>query len=379
MHGEMVAFGVLLTMACLAMSTLALSPTVTQKTCPSSDYLVDEICCNKCHAGFKLVKHCISENSRTTCVECPDGQFLDHMNYSPNCWKCRTCKKNRHEVEISKCEHYRDTLCRCNDTYYSVKIDSETTDCVKCSTCSADELEIQKCTPERNTVCKCKENYIRVKEKCQPCKNCTDECKHLCKSLASHKPGADSESQSGFLVNVLIASVVVAVVLLMAVICYLATKRLAKTMLRKPLIKTAESLDSEKSLFQKEMSQSVTQCTESVQLVQEQSNLPDCVPPEIKTYNVIYTVLDLVHVQQLKQLVRSLGVTDTVIQWAEQENKTSKEAHYQMLKAWAEGGSHVGSGNGILHPSMLQELLLKLKQMHLKGVAEELETKYCIH
>nr|XP_061789499.1 tumor necrosis factor receptor superfamily member 1A [Nerophis lumbriciformis] len=375
-HSEIIVYGVLLTVACLAMPTFSVGPTLETKTCPSSDYLVNGICCNKCHAGFKLVKDCVSEDTKTTCMQCPKGQFINRSNYSPTCFRCKTCKEERHEVTVSECKHYRDTQCRCNDTFYANKINSETIECLKCTTCSPDDVVIRKCTPETNTMCRPKENFRPVDPKSQLCDNCTDECKHLCTPLPSHK---DSESGNGFLVHILIAAVVVTVVLLMLIICYLATKRLTKMVLRKPRSqKSNVSLDSEKSLIQKDMTICVPACPESALLVTE-PNLPDCVPPEIKTHDLIYSVLDLVPVQQIKQLVRSLGVPESVIQWAEQDHK-SKEAHYQMLKAWAEDGSHAGGGQGgMLNRASLQELMHKLNQMHLGGVAEGLETKYGIH
>lgn len=143
---------------------------------------------------------------------------------------------------------------------------------------------------------------------------------------------------------------------------------------------------------------------------QGQPNLPDCVPLEIRSKlgallgficsklskivdprhqspsppavpDLIYTVLDLVPVVRVKELVRSLGVRDTVIEQAEMDHRQCREAQYQMLRVWAESGSHAaGGGRGdMLHLSLVKELLDKLRQMHLGGTAEELETKYGIH
>lgn len=113
---------------------------------------------------------------------------------------------------------------------------------------------------------------------------------------------------------------------------------------------------------------------------QEPFNLPDCVPLEIKIPDLIYMVLDLVPVLQVKQLVRSLGVTDTDIERAEMDHRSCQEAHYQMLRVWAERGSRAGAGGrgGMLHRPLMLELLDKLRKMHLGQAAEELETKYGI-
>ncbi|XP_061675787.1 tumor necrosis factor receptor superfamily member 1A [Syngnathoides biaculeatus] len=388
-HSEMAAHAALLllavTVATLFTTTLTLIPTLGEKTCPDGDYLVNGICCNKCPPGFKLVEKCVAEGMRTNCTKCGADEFMDHMNYYPKCMRCRQCKSSKNEVEVSKCERDRNTLCRCKEGYYTSTIDTETTECHKCSLCNSDEREVQTCTAERNTVCECKEGYYRVKGKCGRCKSCGPGCKHLCKSLSSQNP-TDSEDGNGHLVHVLTAVVVVAVTLLMLIIFYMATKRLAKKTLLKPSSGTQEaSLDSQGSLFPNEDLSIIAsfEAPESATLLNEHSKLPDCVPLEIKTHDLIYTLLDQVPVQQVKQLVRSLGVTETVIERAELDHRASKEAHYQMLKAWAEMGCQVGGGGGgrggILHSLLLRDLLLKLRLMHLGGVAEELETKYNIH
>lgn len=87
--------------------------------------------------------------------------------------------------------------------------------------------------------------------------------------------------------------------------------------------------------------------------------------------DLIYMVLDLVPVLQVKQLVRSLGVKDTEIEQVELDYRSCREAHYQMLRVWAEKGSRAG---GMLHWPLLQELLDELRKMHLEQAAEELET-----
>uniref|UniRef100_A0A3Q4BLF4 Tumor necrosis factor receptor superfamily, member 1a n=1 Tax=Mola mola TaxID=94237 RepID=A0A3Q4BLF4_MOLML len=89
--------------------------------------------------------------------------------------------------------------------------------------------------------------------------------------------------------------------------------------------------------------------------------------------DLIYMVLDQVPVMQVKQLVRLLGVKDTEIEQAELDHRSCREAHYQMLKLWAERGSRAG---GLLHLHLLQELVVELRKMHLEKAAEELETNF---
>lgn len=146
---------------------------------------------------------------------------------------------------------------------------------------------------------------------------------------------------------------------------------------------------------------------------EQPSNLPDCVPLEIKSEctlcctdaydqwfsvfwlkhtkkkcsnsspqqclplssvsDLIYMVLDLVPVLQVKQLVRSLGVKDIEIEQLELDYRSCREAHYQMIRVWAEKGARAG---GMLHLPLLQELLDELRKMHLEWAAEELKTNY---
>lgn len=103
------------------------------------------------------------------------------------------------------------------------------------------------------------------------------------------------------------------------------------------------------------------------------SNTSPSNPPSLLVPELIYKVLDLVPVLQVKQLVRSLGVKDTEIEQAELDYRSCREAHYQMLRIWAERGLRAG---GLLQWSFLQGLLDELRKMHLENAAEELETIY---
>ena len=91
-------------------------------------------------------------------------------------------------------------------------------------------------------------------------------------------------------------------------------------------------------------------------------------------------MLDLVSVRHVKQLVRSLGVSERDIERAEVDYRSVQEANYQMLKLWAEGGARGGArggaGPGVLPRALLQDLLENLRGMDLGGVAEELEEKF---
>uniref|UniRef100_A0A8C9YJQ5 Tumor necrosis factor receptor superfamily, member 1a n=1 Tax=Sander lucioperca TaxID=283035 RepID=A0A8C9YJQ5_SANLU len=352
--------GTILLLMCMFIPTLTLLQPSEEQKCPLGDYPTEKgICCNKCLAGFKLVEKCHAEGQRSNCTTCPDDQYMDEPNYSPNCRSCRRCKASKHEEEVSSCQSDKNTICKCEDGYYKSNIDSETYECRRCSQCRQDEKERQTCTPEKNTVCECKENYYRVKGKCEPCKNCTAECTLQCSPPTAKAP----LPEDGYLIKIIAGVAVMAVILLvlLVLITYIVTKRTTKKKLLKPCVPL----------------QSIT-----FNLEQEQYNLPDCVPLEVKSEfpDLIYTVLDLVPVLQVKQLVRSLGVKDTEIEQAELDHRSCREAHYQMLRVWAERGSRAGGGGRgrMLHSPLLQELLEELRKMHLGRAAEELETKYGI-
>ncbi|KAI9515376.1 hypothetical protein NQZ68_026109 [Dissostichus eleginoides] len=378
--------GTILLPMCMFLTALTLVSEA--KTCPAGDYDNDNgVCCNKCLPGFRLVERCLSNNTRSDCKPCPAEQFTDRENYSPNCRGCRRCKASNHDVEISPCKVDKNTVCRCEDGYYKLNIDSEKYECRKCSPCRQNEIEKQTCTAENNRVCECIEKYYKVKGSCEPCKTCTSECQHHCLPITTQTKAPDHRNDH--LINIIVGVAVGSVVSmgLVFLVTYMVTKRyIKKKMQKKPsqesdpcpesgeqfltLIVESADIRSDKALPVSAVSD------------QEPPNLPDCVPLEVKIPELIYTVLDLVPVLQVKQLVRTLGVTDTEIEQAEADHRSCREAHYQMLRVWAEKGARSGGGGGragtILHWPLLQELLDQLRKMHLGRAAEELETKYGI-
>uniref|UniRef100_A0A674PES6 Tumor necrosis factor receptor superfamily, member 1a n=1 Tax=Takifugu rubripes TaxID=31033 RepID=A0A674PES6_TAKRU len=323
------------------------TPTLT--SCLDVEYQSESgICCNKCPPGYRLKEECSAPRERSNCTACPYGQYMDTMNYAD---KCRTCRKcNNHKVVFRPCKGNQNTVCQCDKGYYRSNIDSENFECLKCRQCDHPEKESQKCTPENNTVCQCEDNYYRLNNKCELCSKCVDLLTRdpwlhrivlIGKLVFQTKPAAEcDESTKGFLYNSIgVATAGLTLLLLVAAVTHVVTKSVT---LRR------------------------FECEQPVKL-------PDCIPVEIKLSELIYTVLDLVPVLQVKQLVRSLGVRDTEIEQAELDYRPCREAHYQMLRAWAERGSGAGA---LLHPPLLHDLLNELRKMHLGQAAEELEKVY---
>ncbi|XP_076010762.1 tumor necrosis factor receptor superfamily member 1A [Genypterus blacodes] len=384
-----VTAGSLLLLMCMLVPSwaLALEPSEEQ-TCRHGEYLSEKgICCNKCSPGFKLVDECHGAGLRSNCTPCPAGEYTDQMNYYPNCRRCKSCKK-KFEVVGRLCERDRDAECRCLNGFFKDVIDSGTSQCLKCTQCGAGERQTHACTPEHNTVCVCEQDYYRAKNKCVPCKGCTD-CELHCPEVKS-STGVEKGNYS--LVQVIAVAGVLALLALVLVglITFIATRRHTRSELLQPsqLSQPSQPSDglspetTQALIFREEAADNSfnTAVPQSPVSDLELSNLPDCVPLEIKIPELIYAVLDLVPVLQVKQLVRSLGVTDTEIERAEMDHRACREAHYQMLRVWAERGSRASGGGrgGMLHRPLLEELLDKLRKMHLGQATEELETKYGI-
>ncbi|XP_029688283.1 tumor necrosis factor receptor superfamily member 1A-like [Takifugu rubripes] len=351
------------------------TPTLT--SCLDVEYQSESgICCNKCPPGYRLKEECSAPRERSNCTACPYGQYMDTMNYAD---KCRTCRKcNNHKVVFRPCKGNQNTVCQCDKGYYRSNIDSENFECLKCRQCDHPEKESQKCTPENNTVCQCEDNYYRLNNKCELCSKCSGECKSNCSVTLSCSKG--DESTKGFLYNSIgVATAGLTLLLLVAAVTHVVTKSVTLRRLQEfPSQSSAVTPDpckeilipSEESSFDITFKvATITPLSECEQPVK----LPDCIPVEIKLSELIYTVLDLVPVLQVKQLVRSLGVRDTEIEQAELDYRPCREAHYQMLRAWAERGSGAGA---LLHPPLLHDLLNELRKMHLGQAAEELEKVY---
>uniref|UniRef100_A0A672G5J5 Tumor necrosis factor receptor superfamily, member 1a n=1 Tax=Salarias fasciatus TaxID=181472 RepID=A0A672G5J5_SALFA len=291
---------------CFLLFCILMPPT---PKCEPEEYLNEErgVCCNKCPPGFKLVEMCLIENHRSTCAKCPKGQYRDSINYASTCRICRQCKGRA-------CKTDQNTICQCKPGFYRFNINSETYECRRCSQCKPDEWERHTCTPTNNTVCGCKENYHRVNNQCEPC-------------TTPHRP----------------------------TLPFLTASRVNKKV---PICPTASPWKSRVSASQRALPASSfgLQWTIVTSSYLCPSTPVFCFPFAVS--DLIYTVLDLVSALQVKQLVRSLGVNDTEIEQAELDYRSCREAHYQMLRVWAERGSRAGGGGhgGMLHRPLLEEL-----------------------
>ncbi|XP_024274465.1 tumor necrosis factor receptor superfamily member 1A isoform X4 [Oncorhynchus tshawytscha] len=306
-------------------------------------------CCRKCHEGFKLKEDCTKEDN---------------------------------EEEVSPCKKSSNTVCRCIEGFYKKRIDSVTRECLRCKTCGPGERETQPCTPESDTVCECKDFRNKKNNRnCLPCQNCRSaDCQQECASGTDPTPKPKDTGWGVWSHYLLAAFGCVCVVLLvvMGIMGILVVRRKLKgsSSFLSAEITSQGSEKSTRRLIQEAsenvLNQSIPVCEREQELL---SKLPDCVPKEIKISELIYSVLDQVPLRRVKELVRSLGVSDIVIERAENDHlRDTKEAQYQMLRVWAKGSAQ--GGGGVLARPLLYHLLDKLRDMDLGGTAEELETKY---
>ncbi|XP_067094342.1 tumor necrosis factor receptor superfamily member 1A [Osmerus mordax] len=326
--------------------------------CDIGEYISNNgVCCNKCHPGKKLLEDCPERNRRTSCKQCEKETFMAKSNFLRNCLRCRVCRASDFEEEVSPCTIYMDRECRCVKGYYRNVIDSQTHECLECKICrpGCDDL----CAPGSPPI----------------------------------EPEPTKPPENVDIVLPVVVACCIALLGVISLVTYLATKKSVKRKMRlrndgSASSSESNSRDSTKSLIPD------PECPERQNLAvptQEcESDLPDCVPKEIKIQQVIYSVLDLVSVRHVKQLVRSLGVSEREIEGAEVDYRSIQEANYQMLKLWAEGGARGGAeargvargvarggtGRGVLPRALLQDLLENLREMDLGGVAEELEEKF---
>uniref|UniRef100_A0A3Q3KR54 Tumor necrosis factor receptor superfamily, member 1a n=1 Tax=Monopterus albus TaxID=43700 RepID=A0A3Q3KR54_MONAL len=296
---------------------------------------------------FKVVLsllQCVFIHSLASMV-CPPGDYATEKGIC-----CNKCSPGFKLVEECHAAGQRSNCTPCPLGQYTDQMNYVFT-CMSCKRClaSRNEVQVSACQSNQNTICQCKYGYYKSNIdsvssqclKCLPCgpnemvkQACTTERNTVCTCKENYYRCIHCSPPAPV------------------------------------LIVNEDPLDNS----------SVKALPQSPVGEQEPPNLPDCVPLEIKVPDLIYTVLDLVPVLQVKQLVRTLGVRDIEIEQAEMDHRSCREAHYQMLRVWTERvlrAGEVGQGE-MLHWPLMQELLDQLRKMHLEWAADELETKYGI-
>ncbi|KAI1885797.1 hypothetical protein AGOR_G00207490 [Albula goreensis] len=286
-------------------------------------------CCNKCLPGYRKEADCESPKMRTTCSPCPDGHYMDEINHSKNCRPCRVCRHDYFEKQRSPCTEKQNAVCDCIDGYKRIYIDEYTSEC----------------QVEENSTTK------------------------------PDKPENPQHSQLFLLVGVPVAVTVV----LIGVIVFLACKNHRSRGPRGTQYTLPENT-SEKCLISPSLSpDSIHKEDESPPSkigveTHQSTQLPDCVPQEIRLSPFIYYLLDLIPASRFKELVRKLGVSEREIERAERDNHTFKEGQFQMLKVWGESGDGVVWGR--LSQRLFSEIVSTLLDMGLSSTVDAIEEKY---
>uniref|UniRef100_A0A8C5D443 Tumor necrosis factor receptor superfamily, member 1a n=1 Tax=Gadus morhua TaxID=8049 RepID=A0A8C5D443_GADMO len=275
--------------------------------------------------------------------ECPYGDYL-----SKNGICCQRCPPGYKREKDCEAVGNRTSCTRCPKGQYN-EHENYSDNCRSCQTCQYLEEEVTECTPRQNTKCRCKNGYYK-----DVIDSSTSQCLECSKCGHGEHQSEKSNPKDINLTQVVMISLCVAVVLLLAVgfITYTTTKRHTRSQMGRSTVNPPEDVHEESAMVHFTL-------------------LP----------GLIYSMLSLVPAHRVKELVRCLGVTDLEIERAEIDYHTCKEAHYQMLRVWAERGSRggeAGRGGGVLHRPLMQQLLDRLSDMHLGGALEELKAKYGI-
>ncbi|XP_048882013.1 tumor necrosis factor receptor superfamily member 1A [Brienomyrus brachyistius] len=348
-----------------------------EEFCPEDEYRSRKgHCCNKCHAGFRLEQECESSHLKSICKPCPKDYYMENSNNAKNCFRCNTCKSN--ERMQSECKPKENRKCVCNDGYFKQSISKFTWQCLKCTTCGEGEEQRIPCSGSTNRECDCKEKFYRNSNKiCEECKKCNSDqkCNHLCRK-------SDTDWQLAFVVVIAVMSVLI----LITVYMFIQKRRSCH---KQEIVVSPVSSDSETS---KNLLSYVSEDEKTVkdpaliplpkheppvwQDPSGQEELPDCIPRVFKTCHFIYFLLQHVPASRFKELVRSLGVSERDIEWAERDNHTCKEAQFQMLKVWCD--SSRGDEVETLSKARLLEMTETLRGMGLMAGAEAIEANFQI-
>lgn len=345
--------------------------------CSENEYWNDQgFCCDKCHPGFRRAQKCSASGQRSVCEKCSSGTYMDKANYHENCFRCRNCKKPN-MVTVSYCTVTSNTQCQCEDGYYMKDLGGLTLECLLCKKCGPGQLKTGNCTGEDYNHCKCKDKHYRVKpSSCEPCVSCQDECDHLCNSSITSNPvrnlSTDTVSE--------IAIPVCACIMALAVGVFMLYEGMRLWRKRKRALSAQQSSSHDpvvKTEVELMIATASPNTVKEIVLITNQlceTELPDCVPREIKVHEFIYLVLDEIPVVRFKELVRRLCISEQDIDRAERDNRAFKDAQYQMLKVWSDRGS--GGGNNILPRHLIQLFIDTLRDMYLANCADCIENKF---
>ncbi|XP_069836030.1 tumor necrosis factor receptor superfamily member 1A [Dendropsophus ebraccatus] len=357
-------------------------------TCKEDEYKPRKAkhCCNKCLAGFMVVKDCDREGMKSNCTPCAEGFFRRTPSSSKSCEQCTDCLTQFGQITLQPCSRINDTVCGCPAGQFKSNNDRKFT-CVECNKCDHGTVHIP-CKADHDSVCQCFHNfYLDPTGRCRSCSECngTKDCVNHCPA-PSPPSGVKKPEQEPDIIRIIIPCVMAFTVLVVGIILVAVNRKKISSVLqtKKPIPTTDMSGSTQvsipliggstltgKSDFLPGKAIYVVEESELHQNTALNSSLPlpditlQTKTPCLNRPEVLYKIIECVPVGSWRELIRRLGVSDQVIDQSEYDYRRYKEAQYAMLSYWV---SHEGS-SGTARDSLFRVL----RDMNLGGCAEKIE------
>ncbi|XP_034349360.1 tumor necrosis factor receptor superfamily member 26-like isoform X2 [Arvicanthis niloticus] len=143
----MAKLGILILLGLFLRVTVCSVSSTTQ--CEMDEFKHENLCCQYCPAGFKLINPCQKNHGTSECAPCESNYFTAHKNSESGCFPCSMCRDDQEEV--TKCSSTTDRECQCKQgTYCNSENCLEM--CHACSSCPGGRV-IRKCNATMDTVC----------------------------------------------------------------------------------------------------------------------------------------------------------------------------------------------------------------------------------
>ncbi|KAK9970121.1 hypothetical protein ABG768_026088 [Culter alburnus] len=121
--------------------------------CADAEYEMNGQCCPMCAAGNRVYSHCTDDTS-TTCAQCPEFTYIDEPSGLSKCFDCTVCDASRGLRVKKACIWWSDTVCEPREQFYCIeKNKGSCRFAAKHSECSPGQYIKQAGTPSTDTVC----------------------------------------------------------------------------------------------------------------------------------------------------------------------------------------------------------------------------------
>lgn len=121
--------------------------------CAHAEYEIDDQCCPMCAPGKHVYWHCTDDTS-TTCAQCPEFTFSDEPNGLMKCFPCTVCDASRGLRVNKACTQSSDSVCGPLERFYCIdKMKGSCILAVQHSECSPGQYIKQAGSASTDTVC----------------------------------------------------------------------------------------------------------------------------------------------------------------------------------------------------------------------------------